>query len=160
MEAKKRGWNGRVFLAESRPRNEGAILAGALAKAGLPVTLSVDTLIPELIERSKAVFLGADAVTPSYFVNKIGSRIAVEFADRLGKPVYVAGDRGKLISNKDYEFVPDSNPSLEIVRLQDKRLRVENRYFEKIIPSGRFNYICGSRLYKPAEIKNILKRKI
>jgi translation initiation factor 2B subunit (eIF-2B alpha/beta/delta family) len=157
--AKELGWNGTLNIPESRPRNEGAILATDLARAGISVKLGVDANIPELIKSSRAVFLGADAVTPSYFVNKIGSAIAMEFAAKYRKPVFVVADKGKFASDRIYKFVPDENPPGEIISGKSKKMTVINNYFEKIIPVGKTRYICGDDIIDPAEVKNLLKRR-
>ena len=160
LAASKTGWKGEVLIVESRPKKEGAILASILAKAGIPVTLAVDSVMPDLIFRSGAVFLGADAVTQTYFVNKIGSKIAVDYSYEYDKAVFIAVDKSKIISNREYHFSPDQNPTSEITSSRKKRLRVENSYFERISPLGRFNYICGDRLIPPSDVKNVLNRKI
>lgn len=160
LKAKKNDWKGEVLIVESRPKKEGAVLAAVLAKAGIPVTLTVDSMIPDLISRSGAVLLGADAVTQTYFVNKIGSRIAVDYSYEYNKAVFVAADKSKFISNREYRFSPDQNPTSEITASRNKRMRVENSYFEKTSPVGRFNYICGDQLIPPSDVKNVLNRKI
>jgi translation initiation factor 2B subunit (eIF-2B alpha/beta/delta family) len=159
ISARKIGWNGAVKIIESRPGNEGTILAETLAKAGISTMLAVDTVLPELIKGSDAVFLGADAVTQTYFVNKIGSRMAIDYARRYDKPVFVAADIGKFISNRKYRFAPDDNPTTEITGSKRKRLEIVNSYFEKVKPAGRFQYICGRQLFSPAGVKNILKHQ-
>ncbi len=160
LAASKAGWKGEVLIVESRPKKEGAILASILAKAGIPVTLAIDSVMPDLIYRSGAVFLGADAVTQTYFVNKIGSKIAVDYSYEYNKAVFIIVDKSKIISNREYHFSPDQNPTSEITASRKKRLRVENSYFERISPLGRFNYICGHRLIPPSDVKNVLNRKI
>lgn len=155
----ERGWHGEIRIAESRPKKEGTVLAMKCAKDGVKAILGVDTLIPEFVEKSGAVFLGADAVTPGFFVNKIGSEIAVEYADKFKKPVYVAFDRSKMISGIIYKYVPDKNPENEITSRKSGKLEILNPYFEKIIPRGRFNYICGDSIIDPAEIKKMLNRR-
>jgi translation initiation factor 2B subunit (eIF-2B alpha/beta/delta family) len=159
FNAKEGGWKGKVNIAESRPLNEGAILASDLARKAIPVTLGVDANIPDMIKNSNAVFLGADAVTQTYFVNKIGSVIALEFGSKYRKPIFVLADRGKFISNKIYRFVPDNNPPNEIMSRKMRNIEILNNYFEKIAPCGNFRYICGDEIIIPADVKNLLKRR-
>ncbi len=158
--AGKTGWRGTVKIIESRPGNEGVILADMLAKAGISTTLAIDTAMPELIRGSGAVLLGADAVTQTYFVNKIGSQMAIDYARRYNKPVFVATEISKFISNRKYRFAPDENPAMEITRIKRKRLNILNSYFEKVKPAGRFHYICGREVFSPARVKNILKHQL
>ena len=159
ISARKIGWSGAVKIIESRPGNEGTILAETLAKVGISTMLAVDTVLPEFIKGSDAVFLGADAVTQTYFVNKIGSQMAIDYARRYDKPVFVAADIGKFISNRKYRFAPDDNPTTEITGIKRKRLEIVNSYFEKVKPAGRFHYICGREAFSPAGVKNILKHQ-
>jgi translation initiation factor 2B subunit (eIF-2B alpha/beta/delta family) len=157
--AKALGWEGRVNLVESRPRNEGAILASDLTRMGIPVTMSVDANIPDLVKNSKAVFLGADAVTPTCIVNKTGSAIVLEFAAKYRKPVFVVADIGKIISDRIYKFNPDENPAKEIISSKSRNLTIQNNYFEKIIPHGRIQYIIGDEIINTPEVKNLLKHR-
>ncbi len=159
ISARKTGWSGAVKIIESRPGNEGIILADMLAKAGISTTLAIDTALPELIRGSGAVLLGADAVTQTYFVNKIGSQMAIDYTRRYNKPVFVAADISKFISNGKYRFVPDENPAIEITRIKRGGLKIVNSYFEKVKPAGRFRYICGQEVFSPAGVKNILKHQ-
>ena len=159
MEAGSLGWRGDVRIVESRPKNEGTGLAIKTARAGILTVLGVDAITPRMIKNSGAVFLGADAVTQTYFVNKIGSDIAVEFADIFHKPVYIVADRSKFISNKIYKFTPDKNPENEIARRRFKNLEIINNYFEKIRPRGKVHFICGDRIISAGNIKNLLKRR-
>lgn len=159
MEAVKLGWKGDIKIVESRPKNEGARFAKKTARAGIKTVLGIDAAMPDMIEASGAVFLGADAVTQTYFVNKIGSKIALEYAAKFGKPVYVVADRSKLISDKIYQFTPDKNPESEIVSRRIKNLEIVNNYFEKIAPYGKIRFICGNRIIFAPKIKNLLKRR-
>ncbi|UCE66639.1 MAG: hypothetical protein JSU85_01080 [Candidatus Zixiibacteriota bacterium] len=158
IEAGNLGWRGGVKIAESRPKNEGTILASDLARLGIPVTLGVDANMPDLIKNSNAIFLGADAVTQTYFVNKTGSGIALEFGSKYSKPVFIIADRSKFISNRTYRFIPDSNPPNEIISRKTRNLEILNNYFEKIAPRKKFRYICGNEIINPDEVKNLLKR--
>jgi len=158
--AREGDWQGKVNVAESRPGNEGTMLASDLARMGTPAILAIDANIPELVKTSKAVFLGADAITPTYFVNKIGSAIAMEYAAKYHKPTFVVADISKYISDKKYRFIPDENPAKEIIAGKLKNLTVLNNYFEKITPQGKTQYICGEEIINPADVKNLLKRRL
>jgi len=158
LKAKASGWEGMVLLTESRPQNEGIVLAGELAKAGINVNLAVDACMPDLLDRSEAIFLGADCVTPTFFVNKVGTAIAVEFAKKARKPVYVVADKAKIISDRDFRFIPDDNPPAEIAKSKLPNFVIVNHYFERVKPSGDLRFISGRQAYSPGEVKNILKR--
>ena len=73
---------GRVVVLESRPMQEGHLLAAALGKAGIPVTVAVDAAVATLVPRCAMVLLGADSVGDLGVVNKVGSLAAAEAARR------------------------------------------------------------------------------
>jgi len=158
VKAHESGWEGTVLIAESRPRCEGTILGRYLAKKGLEVVLMVDSAIPDMLYLSGAVFLGADAVTEKYFINKNGSRITIDYAANSGKPVFVVADKSKFISSRKYRFHPDKNPPEELAKSNLKSLHVVNSYFEKVIPSGNFRYITGKTIIVLSEIANIIRK--
>jgi len=158
MRAHKSGWPGRVNIIKSGPHDEGALLARNLAKNGIEVALSGDTLIYDQIKKSGAVFLGADAITESYFVNKIGSKLAVLIAGELSKKVYVAAEKTKYISNKRYKFRPDTNPPDEILKTNNCIITITNSYFERILPIGKIYFVNCSKLLKPRDIRFYLKQ--
>ena len=83
LDGKNRGWKGEVRIIESRPKNEGTLFAKKSARAGIKTFIGIDLQMPEFIKSSGAVFMGADAVTETYFVNKLGSMAAVKYAAEL-----------------------------------------------------------------------------
>ena len=139
--------------------NEGLIPARKFVKAGLKVTLAVDAAIPQLIKSSGVVFIGADAVTETFLVNKIGSRIALDYAEKYNRLTFVAADRSKFISNRKYKFIPDVNPPDEILKFRSENLTVINSYFEQVRPYGKIKFICGKSTVAPEKVKNLLKRR-
>jgi len=154
--AAKSGWRGRVLVTEGRPKKEGTLLAKKLAAAGIDVTLSVDAFMPHLIKTSDVIFIGADCITERYFVNKIGSGMVVESAAKHKKPVFVVADSSKVVSHRVYRFIPDENPSHEITSIKANSMKVLNRYFETVIPLGKFSYICGRRLVMPDDFGKLV----
>src|SRR5437867_1733324 len=73
LAAKRAGREPRVLVAEGRPLLEGRALAESLAAAGVPVWLVVDAALPLLLSQAALVWLGADAVTETGLINKVGS---------------------------------------------------------------------------------------
>jgi translation initiation factor 2B subunit (eIF-2B alpha/beta/delta family) len=157
LRAKEQGWNGKVSVVESRPIREGAILASQLAQAGIKTELGIDMILPDFVKLSQAMILGADAVTPTYFVNKIGTRIAIDYARTLKKPIYVVAVRSKIVSNREYKFDINIRPASEVTENHHPNLLILNRYFELVKPAGNFHYIVGHQVLQPKEIRNLLK---
>ena len=91
-----------VCCAESRPKCEGAALAVDLAAAGLRVELFTDAGISAALPGSDAIVIGADAVGPDAFVNKVGSAALCAIASTIGVPVYVLAGREKLLTAGEF----------------------------------------------------------
>jgi translation initiation factor 2B subunit (eIF-2B alpha/beta/delta family) len=157
LKATNSGWKGMVYIIESRPKNEGTILAASLARHGIMTQLSVDAFMPEMIRQSDAIFLGCDCVTESYIVNKIGSNIAAEYAAKNKKPVFILADNAKIVSGRKYRFVGDNNPARELTNFKHKNLTIVDPYFEKIRFSGPITVICGKQILRNKDIKYFLK---
>jgi translation initiation factor 2B subunit (eIF-2B alpha/beta/delta family) len=155
--AAKNGWKGRVSISESRPKCEGILLANLLANKGLQVALGVDALMRQLIHSCSTILLGADCITESFFVNKIGTSIAVEYAQKDEKPVFVLADRAKFVSSRKYKYVPDMNTSIEFARRLSRQLNVQNTYFEKANFVGKLKIITGKSTLDAKEVGEFLK---
>jgi translation initiation factor 2B subunit (eIF-2B alpha/beta/delta family) len=123
-----------VACAESRPKREGVEIAGRLAGAGIGVELFSDAGLSASVPGSDAVLVGADAVGPDFFINKVGTAALCALANAVGVPVYALAGREKLLSRADVarlviiegppaELIDDAPPSGVIVR---------NPYFERI----------------------------
>jgi translation initiation factor 2B subunit (eIF-2B alpha/beta/delta family) len=87
-----------LACSESRPALEGRRLAGRVASLGVPVTCFSDAAIGHALAAADAVVLGADAIGPEWFLNKIGSKMLAAAAQQHGVPVYVAATRDKFVS--------------------------------------------------------------
>jgi translation initiation factor 2B subunit (eIF-2B alpha/beta/delta family) len=87
-----------VACSESRPGLEGRRLAARLAAGDIQVMCFSDAAIAHALAGAHAVILGADAVSPDWFLNKSGSRMLTAAAAQLGLPVYVLASRDKFAS--------------------------------------------------------------
>ena len=88
-----------VSCSESRPALEGRRLAAALATHGVHVTCFSDAAIAHALAAADAVIVGADAVAPSWFLNKSGTRMLAAAASLHGVPVYVVASRDKFVAD-------------------------------------------------------------
>jgi translation initiation factor 2B subunit (eIF-2B alpha/beta/delta family) len=90
-----------VSCAEGRPGLEGRLLAERLVQAGIGVEFYSDAALGEALRQDAAhgaiVLVGADAVTPDWALNKIGTRMLAAAAMEDGVPVYVAATRDKFM---------------------------------------------------------------
>lgn len=85
----------RVAVSESRPGGEGARLAARLAEIGVPVRLGTDVWLWSAIEEEGALVVGADALLPNGWVNKLGTAALAERARQRGVTVVAGADTSK-----------------------------------------------------------------
>ncbi len=127
----------RVSCAEGRPGLEGRRLALALAEAGVPVDFYMDAALGEALQRGKlggtVVLTGADAVTPSWFINKTGTSMLAAAASRIGVPFYVAATRDKFMDARAARLlrIVEHNPRA-VWDEAPAGVRVRNAWFEKV----------------------------
>ena len=100
-EARREGRDFSVVATESRPMLEGRALAEALSRDGIRVTLIADAGASLAMERVDLILVGADKLTPSDLVNKIGTRMIALAALERGLPIYAVCDTSKFIC-EDY----------------------------------------------------------
>ncbi|HUK51894.1 MAG TPA: hypothetical protein VL099_01240 [Candidatus Binatia bacterium] len=86
-----------VLVAECHPGREGRVTARLLARGGISVEYTSDAAWLGLLGSSRALVLGADAVLPYAFVNKVGTRAACLAAREAGIPVWVLCDSTKFL---------------------------------------------------------------
>lgn len=118
-----------VTCLESRPLQEGRLLAESLAREGIPVKVAVDAAASAVVEHADCVLLGADSVGDAGFVNKIGTVALVDAAKRWQVPVLVVADETKVLPVGFPQHVADDRPGEEVWHTPP-RVRVWNRYFE------------------------------
>jgi translation initiation factor 2B subunit (eIF-2B alpha/beta/delta family) len=122
---------GRVVVLESRPMQEGQLLASALAKGDVPVVFAVDAAAATLVPDCAMVLLGADSVGDLGVVNKLGSVAAAQAAQRAGVPVMVVTDETKILPPGFPQDVADDRPGEEVWR-GPGGVKIWNRYFEPV----------------------------
>jgi translation initiation factor 2B subunit (eIF-2B alpha/beta/delta family) len=132
-----------VCCAESRPKQEGVDLAGRLAAGGLRVALFSDAGISAAVPGSDGVLVGADAVGPDFFINKVGTAAICALASSQGVPVYVVASREKFLSAADAARLSlvEGAPGL-ILQSAPVGVAVRNPYFERI-PLGLVSLIVS-----------------
>jgi len=85
-----------VVVTEGRPDFSGFRTAKELVKAGIPVTVILDSAVGYYMEKVDAVLLGAEGVVENGgIINKIGSYQIAVVAKVFNKPVYVAAESYK-----------------------------------------------------------------
>ena len=122
-----------VYNTETRPLLQGRKTARELRKAGIPVTMFVDSALGVALTKIQGtrkvdkVFLGADAITKKGVINKIGSNLIAQIANDNKIPVYIVADSWKFTNNK----VPIEQRNLrEIWDNAPKNIKIKNPAFE------------------------------
>jgi translation initiation factor 2B subunit (eIF-2B alpha/beta/delta family) len=122
-----------VACAEGRPRFEGRRLAAALASTHATVEFYTDAAVSLALREATALLVGADAIAPDWFLNKVGTLSLAAAASRNGVPVFVIATRDKFLPPPLSSGLPaaDGNP-LEVWADAPDGVLVRNPYFERV----------------------------
>ena len=133
--AHKKAKRFQVYNTETRPLFQGRKTAKDLKKAGIKVTMFVDSALGIALsqeQRTKKVtkvFLGADALTKEGVVNKVGSEVIARIAKQEKIPVYIVADSWKFTKSK----VPLEQRKLnEVWDKAPAKIKIRNPAFEFI----------------------------
>ena len=91
--AKELGKNFTVLVTEARPANEGLWTVDEMHKSDIPIEVSIDACLAELIARSDIAFAGVDSIAADGSVfNKAGTFLSALAAREYGVPFYFVSD--------------------------------------------------------------------
>jgi translation initiation factor 2B subunit (eIF-2B alpha/beta/delta family) len=131
--AKNKGKKFEIYNTETRPLFQGRKTARELRKAGIKVTMFVDSALGVALSKEQGtkkvtkVFLGADALLKKGIINKIGSEVIARIARQEKIPVYIIADSWKSTKKK----VPLENRKLnEVWAKAPKGIKMKNPAFE------------------------------
>lgn len=131
--AKKKGKKFEVYNTETRPLFQGRKTARELKKAGIKVTMFVDSALGIALGKEQGtkkvskVFLGADALTKKGIINKVGSKVVAEIAKINKIPFYVVADSWKFTKKN----LPIEQRKLnEVWDQAPKNIKIKNPAFE------------------------------
>lgn len=142
--AHKNGCSLTVVCLESRPSLEGRLLAEALGEAGIEAILAIDASSLSQVRSADLVLCGADSMSVSGIVNKVGTGSLAASAHAFAIPVFVVGDTSKIwpeklglpkITQRDPSEVWDDAPS---------SIQIRNTYYE-ITPWEFFSGVVTER---------------
>ncbi|OIO61398.1 hypothetical protein AUJ83_05035 [Candidatus Woesearchaeota archaeon CG1_02_33_12] len=160
-EAKKQGKRFEVHNTETRPLYQGRVTAKEVAKLGIPVTHFVDAAARFALKKADLMLIGADAITTEgKIINKIGSELYAEIANKYDIPVYACTDSWKFDTETifGYEEEIEERKGKEIWKNPPKGVTVDNFAFEKVSPDLITGIISELGIYKPhifiQEIRN------
>jgi translation initiation factor 2B subunit (eIF-2B alpha/beta/delta family) len=140
----KKGKKFQVYNTETRPLFQGRKTASELRKAGIKVTMFIDSAASMALEKenrtdriyANIIFIGADALLKKGVINKIGSGMFAELAYKNNIPVYVIADSWKFTKNK---ISIEQRSINEVWDNAPKNIKIKNPAFE-FIPK---RYISG-----------------
>ncbi|MBD3384903.1 hypothetical protein GF407_08240 [candidate division KSB1 bacterium] len=122
----------RVFITEARPNLEGHKTAMDLANAGIETTLVVDAALSHVVRNSDFICVGADRISETSVINKIGTKALALLSREATKPIYVISSENKFLPDQIKMRDEALHPSSEIDSEQRENLHYWNKYFEDI----------------------------
>lgn len=130
-KARAEGRSFGVIATESRPAFEGRRLAASLAELGISVVFVADAAATLELSRADFVLVGADAITPQFLVNKIGTRMIALAAREMNRPVYALADMSKLVNMDLFSGAEDDRRDpAELWADPPSGVAIMNCYFE------------------------------
>ncbi len=133
VETTLSGFNGKIFLMESRPILEGTMMAERLSEKGRDVTVVSDAYGISMVAKGmvSAVIVGADAIYRNMLINKVGTYALSIAAENSGADFIAVLTTDKIFP-EDVELSKD-----DIMQYHDpgeitERVRAVNPYFEII----------------------------
>lgn len=161
IRAKKQGKKFEVHNTETRPLFQGRKTAKELAKAGITVKHYVDSAARLALKKADIVLIGADAITTEgKVINKIGSEMIAEIADKYDVSVYICTDSWKFDPSTIFgkEIKIEERPPKEVWSSPPKKVQILNYAFEKINPDILAGIITELGIYRPAILLEEIKK--
>ncbi len=121
----------KIIITESRPANEGKLMAKELLKCGLKVDMITDAMAGIFVPKADAVIVGADAVLNNgNVINKAGSLSLALLCRHFRIPFYVLAEKSKFV-NKIRYIIKEEKPD-KIWKYTHPNLTTINIPFEEI----------------------------
>lgn len=161
--ARKEGTYFSVYVAETRPRFQGRITATELLDRGFDdVTMIIDDVAVSLIEGRKgkidAVFIGADLLESTGFVNKVGSLAVAAASNDKHIPVYVLST---LLKYDPRPFLPsmiEQRSSDEIWKEAPKTLKFYSPAFDFVPYFPNVHIISEAGIIEGTKVQECAKQ--
>ena len=157
-KAKAKGKSFHVVVGESRPMLEGRSLARFLGNAKIPVTLITDAAMGIFAKQADLLLVGADSVSETTFVNKIGTFYLCLLSREYGVPLYLACEGSKFIASACRPVPFMQGDPREILDYQLLNVKAENPYFEEIPLSFCQQVITNEGFFPPSEIPHHIRK--
>jgi translation initiation factor 2B subunit (eIF-2B alpha/beta/delta family) len=153
--------NGKVFkvvCTESRPSMEGRKLAAQLAAGGIEVVHTFDTAAALVLSECAIAFMGADVISKSGLVNKVGSFMLACTCKELGVPLFSLAGTEKIVSQERLlEFEKHERPGYEVWDTTAQGIQVLNLQFELVPFSMISGLVTEEGVLRQSDIDRYLK---
>lgn len=158
-----------VYNSETRPRFQGQIMAKSLAKAGIKITIGVDSTGPFVISKNDPdkinidlVMIGADVVgMDGSVLNKIGSYSMALAAKNARVPFYAAASllktRKDIHSYREIEI--EKRDPKEVWTKAGRKIKIINYAFDTVPPEYISGVITEFGILKPKKVKKTAEKK-
>lgn len=160
--AKSQGKSFSVMVTESRPANEGLWTVTEMDKADIPISVSIDACIGELVPQSDVVFVGADAVSSHGFsLCKVGTYPTALVAKAHGVPFYIGADTLKFDSSTilGLPFRIEPIPRREVLSEEySARIQVAGHLFDETPPHLVTAIITEIGLLNPTACVTVMRQ--
>lgn len=160
VHAHKQGKRIHVHNTETRPKFQGRITATAIAKAGIPVDHFVDSAAIEAMRGCDLFLFGCDAITSDgRIINKIGTALMIEVAQKYGIPRYSCTDSWKFDPEtmRGKDEVIEERSAKEVWDHAPKGVRIHNPAFEVCDPDKITGVISELGILKPESLVSEIK---
>lgn len=149
----------KIYCSESRPKNEGTILAKDLSRKGIETYLMTDAHFFSQLENHKVAVTGCDAITRFGVINKMGTHPLACLANKFNIPLYCVTCTSKIVPY-DY-IIPEEQEknSKEILDENHSNLSVLNYYFDETPVELFSGFITEYGLLSDKKIKEIIHEK-
>lgn len=151
-KARDEGKSFQVILTESRPICEGKELAQELSNLGIQSLYLIDAAIGIGIERADIVLLGADSLTETTLVNKIGTKGICLLSREAVVPCYTACESNKFTPKKLSPKKEQPRNPKEVWYEPPPETSVENYYFDEVPLELFTGIITEDGILTPSEI--------
>ncbi|MGH9775550.1 MAG: hypothetical protein ACRD50_11450 [Candidatus Acidiferrales bacterium] len=148
-----------VCCSESRPGNEGLLMALRLSRGGIKTEFFSDAGLFSQTFSGVVAVLGADAVLPGWIACKAGSRVLIHETRRARGTVVLLADTTKFWPERsrkpprwDWTFGPEE----DLWKNPPRRVSVYNLYFELVRHSPRILLLTERGWMSPRQVKRAL----
>ena len=159
-QAKDNGVNFEVHNTETRPLYQGRKTAKELSDYGIPVRHYVDSAARLALKKADIMLIGADAITAEgKIINKIGSELISEAANKLNVPVYVCTHSWKFDPKTIFGFeeIIEKRLAKEVWPNKPKNVSIDNFAFEQVNPALVTGIISEIGIYNPQNFRQGIK---